>query len=230
MPNLISAPYLSQSLEERAIWGRNFATNLANLSLVGVTPAIVADIESGTDWEFYAAVTRPAYNAVYEKGYTDWKHQIDTDAAPELIKEPLYNPPDAPAVTSSQTGVFNRIVALVRDVILPTNPDATTKTLLGINPIPPKTKAKLLISKMTASPNGHVSMSLSRVKIKLFQVESMRGDATTFSLLDKTTERVVLDERPNLVPGVRESRTYRYKDANDPNGQYSPEASISTQE
>ncbi|HEX8465210.1 MAG TPA: hypothetical protein VF627_11385 [Abditibacterium sp.] len=229
LKQLVYAPYWTQSLEWRAQWGVNFAKVLGDNDVFGISAATLADIKNGTDWEFYAVITHPNYLESYSKACTEWRREIDTDATPQSVEMPVFSPPAPPVSTNTQSGVFNRIAALVSEVILPAKPTPALLAQLGLNPLAAPNATTLRISNPTALPGGHVSLTLARGNAKLFLVESKRGDETAFSMLDKTTDRAFLDTRANLTADVSESRTYRYKDANDALGQYSPEVTVATQ-
>lgn len=228
--NFFYAPYLPRGASDRLEWAINFRDALPSYaSKFAISTEELADVVASVDALEYARVNLVNYTRSFSKGITAFADELDTDASPNLLNWPSFTPPTPPEAV--QSGIFARIQSLVETKILPVANEAE-KTALRLLPLDSPSTVTPKITDIEALMRGHVSLSFTRGGAKMIFIYSQRGDENQLSLLDKVNDTHYLDERPNLVAGVRESRSYAIEwslDGRKGDGNLSPITSISTQ-
>ena len=236
MAYLIYRNFLPTTLELRAVWLINFISVLAsgsNAADLGVTSAQLTDLQVTQPWYDYVLNQYIPYARSYNEGLTAFLSEVDTDKTPQNLALPVWAPPaPAAALGIAESGVFNRVLALVDNTILKSNKLTTNlKTQLKLDPLPVPVAGEPKIKSYKAGPNGAIELSISVDGAPQTIVESMRGEETEFTHLDKVVGSHAYDNRPNLVAGRPEARQYRirHSDGVTAYGNYSAVFTVTTQ-
>ena len=236
MATLITRDFLPVTLDERSVFLTNFVSVLAsgtNATDLGVSAAQLERLQNGQKWYGYLLSDYLPYARSYSEGMTAFLTELDTDKTPQTLALPVWAPPVFNgSLPDTASGVMNDLVALVNDPILKSSKlTPALKTQLRLDPLPLSPAGEPKIKSYKAGPNGAIDLLISVDGAKQTIVDSMRGEETEFSPLDKVVGSHVYDNRPNLVAGRPEARQYRtrHSDGTAAYGNYSAVFSVTTQ-
>ena len=236
MATLISRDFLPAMLDDRSVFLTNFVSVLAsgtNAADLGVSAAQLERLQNGQKWYGYLLSDYLPYARSYSEGMTAFLTELDTDKTPQALALPVWAPPAfAGGLPETESGLMNDLVALVNDPIFKSAKlTPALKAQLRLDSLPTASAGEPKIKSYKAGPNGAIELSISVDGAKQTVVESMRGDETEFTLLDKVVGSHVYDNRPNLVMGRPEARQYRvrHSDGTAAYGNYSAIFTVTTQ-
>lgn len=186
----------------------NFAKKLPNYQVaLGLTPEQMAAVDADDKFMAFVVIGSNAAGT-YKQGWTDLKDAArKSDGAGLLNTFPtavdISDPPPAIA-----PGVEARFRALVRQI--KANPAYTNAMGEDLGIVADQSSSALTKPTLNVKLQGAEPVisfkKLSSDGIKLY---SKRGEETSFSFLAVDTRSPYVDNRPNLVPGTSEKRTYQ---------------------
>ncbi len=186
-----------------------FAEKLPNYQMaLGLTPAQMAAVEA--DDQFMAFVVLGSNAAgTYKQGWTDLKDAARKgDGAALLNTFPAavdVSSPPAVAIAPGVEARFRTLVGQIKTNSAYTNAMGEDLGIVADESASALTKPVLTVKLEGADPVIGFKKGSSD-GIKLY---SKRGSETDFSFLAVDTRSPYVDNRPNLVPGTTEKRTYQ---------------------
>lgn len=225
--------YYPGTIDEQVAWLSNFAEHLpAHASALKIGRRDVEDAVADARWLMF--VLGPWRRAVraFSTSSTAALEQAQTGFSLGAITLPGYQPAELPeGVQPRPASALNRLFALVRQIKKAPAYNEEIGTALRL----------VTIMDGRRHPCPTFRLSLKRVErrriviLKVrkwgrpqFCVESRRGEEETWTRLGVGDLPTFKDERPNLTPGLPETRHYRvaYWASSHPVGEPSPEQSI----
>jgi hypothetical protein len=223
--------WLPEREADRLVWLQNFALKLnLYVGTVGVTAGDVAAVSFHRDI-FQWAVNRAAQIRTASQDLTEWK-RILTEGPPGA---PIGDAPAAPVYPAAPAGkpapgIFPLIVALAERIRNTAGYTTAMGENLGI--VAPAAAPPLGDPSFTARAEAGSEVRLDWVKGASdgVIVEGQRAAETAWTLLGTDRFSPYVDGREPLVAGQPEVRRYRmrYLDGDEPVGDYSPVATVTT--
>ena len=208
------SPYLPIVDSERLTWLINLNSKLTTGGLaatLGITAAQLAIILNGIKMYTFILACITASETFYHTciSFKDQMNESIIGTIPQPI--PAYVSPVNAPIVLVPFGFFGWIMALVANI--KTNAAYTTQIGTDLKII----GSDIVIDWSTAQPTkvkvasnaGAIHGSFLKGEATGGRVDSRRGTEVAFTTLTNVTGSKFIDDRPNLVPGVPETRQYR---------------------
>lgn len=227
-----SSKWFPSSLQERAAWFQNFATQFANVAgALGFMPAQATIVMTDNqDFQFAAAATVEidAYAAAFRQ-FRKILTEGDIGSPTPLVPPDIVLTP----VAGAATGIFERLDNLVKRIrVAPAYTDEIG-ALLGILPSQPNgsTTEPQPVLNAVSMPGSIIEVSFVRGNSNGVIVETKVDNAATWSEAGKffkSPAELVIPQNPQNLPRSVQMRA-RYVNGNSPVGQFSDIVSTATQ-